>query len=49
MPRVCGYHRIQKRMLNSRELESQAVVSQQMWVLGTKLKSPARTGSTLEC
>lgn len=34
-------------MLVSLELELEAVVSQQMWVLGTKLKSPVRTGSPL--
>ena len=41
-----GTHRSQKEVLNSLELDSQAV-NCMMWVLGTKLMSPARAASVL--
>jgi hypothetical protein len=47
VPHVCSTHRGQKRASDPLELELQALVSCSTQVLGTELRSSARTARTL--
>lgn len=47
-PGMCGEARPQRKIMDSLDLQSQVVMNHPLWVLGTKLRSSARTAKGLD-